>query len=130
MSIPSLLHSLSPFYPMFSSNPTCPSAPPSSFYPLILFHTLTSPLLFQFFSKLPFHSPSNTIFHFYKLIALLILRNFDELSLFVGHACFFFFFFCIYVCVYDGYLFFAVWITIVKILNPCEVSSLLFCQCT
>ena len=32
------------------------------------------------------------------------------------------------VCVFGGYLFFTVWITIVKILNPRKVSSLLICQ--
>ena len=41
-----LLHSPLPFYPTFSSNPTSPSAPPFSFYPLISLHTLTLPWLF------------------------------------------------------------------------------------
>ena len=44
------LHSPLPFYPTHSSNPTSPSAFPSSFYSLISIHTLTSPWLLQFFS--------------------------------------------------------------------------------
>ena len=42
-------------------------------------HTLTSPWLFQFFPKLPFHSPSNTMSHFHT--TLLILCNGDKPSL-------------------------------------------------
>ena len=42
-------------------------------------HTLTLPRLFKFFSKLPFHFPSNTMSHFHT--TLLILHNFDKPSL-------------------------------------------------
>ena len=74
-----LLHLPLPFYPTFPSNPTSPSAPPYSFYPLISLLTLSSPWLFQFFLKLPFHSLSNTMSHFH--ITLLIVHNCDKPSL-------------------------------------------------
>ena len=75
---------LTPFAFAISSNvffkPNISSSSPIFFfYPLISLHTLTSPWLFQFFSKLPFHSPSNTMSHFH--ITLLILRNCGKPSL-------------------------------------------------
>ena len=71
-----LIHSPMPFYLACFSNP---SAPPYSFYLPILLHTLTSPWLFPFFSKLPFHFPSCTMFHFHKMLP--IFQKFDTPSL-------------------------------------------------
>ena len=74
MSIPSYSIRLCILF-KFLSNPTSPSAPPYSFYPLISLHTLISPWLFQFFSKLPLHSLLNTMSYFH--MTLLILSKYD-----------------------------------------------------
>ena len=51
------LHSPLPSQPLFPSIPTSPLGLLSSFSASVLHHTLLSPSLSQFFSKLPSHSP-------------------------------------------------------------------------